>query len=80
MQSKYSPVKPPLISTAPRKQLWRIAPAKLAAKFRVEVAKQKEDWHTKKRQARSNIIIEHLEALGQRPNVSRRWGLQHSTQ
>ena len=33
------------------------------AKFRIEVAKQKEARHTKKRQAMSNTLIKHLKAL-----------------
>ena len=64
MQSKFAPGTRPLTSTAPRKQQpRRIAPAKLAAKFRVEVAKEKEAQHEKKRQTRSNAVIEHVEAL-----------------
>ena len=42
-----------------------MAPEKLATKFRVEVAKEKEARQAKKRQARSNAVIEHLEALAE---------------
>ena len=64
MQAKYAPGRPPT-STAPRKQPRKNAPAKLAAKFQVEVAKQKEASHAQKRQARSTAVIEHLEALAE---------------
>ena len=62
MQAKHAPGRPPT-STAPRKQPRKIAPAKLAAKFRIEVAKQKEARQAQKRQARSRAMVEHLEAL-----------------
>ena len=72
MQAKHVPGRPST-STAPRKLPRKIAPAKLAAKFRVEVAKQKEAHHAQKRQARSTAVIEHLEALteAQRKNKAR---------
>ena len=53
----------PLSSTAPRKPPRRIAPAKLAAKFRADVTKQKEVRQTRKRQERSAAVIKHLEEL-----------------
>ena len=64
MEAEHAPGLP-LSSTAPRKPPRKIAPAKLAAKFRVEVARQKEVRQTRKRQARSNSAIKHLEALAE---------------
>ena len=64
MQSKCAPGRPPT-STAPQKQPQKIAPAKLAAMFWVEVAKQKEARLAQKRKARLTAVIEYLEALAE---------------
>jgi hypothetical protein len=48
---------------APRKAPRKIAPAKLAAKVRVEAAQEKELQHTKKRRAYSDAVVQHLESM-----------------
>jgi hypothetical protein len=54
----------PIESTAPRKAPRRkIAPAKLAAKVRVEAARKKEVQHTRKRRAYSDAVVQHLESM-----------------
>jgi hypothetical protein len=62
MRAMHAPGRP-VYSMAPRKPPRKIAPAKLAAKFRAEVAKQREDKQAKKRRAFSAAVTEHLEAL-----------------
>jgi hypothetical protein len=65
MRAMHAPGRP-VYSMAPRKPPRKIAPAKLAAKFCAEVAKQREDIkQAKKRRAFSAAVTEHLEALAE---------------